>query len=126
MKPAIRTGLSFLPLILQFFAMASALAVISFFLPPLIAFLKTHEGKFMVPGPTRLLVEHSSAAKIIIVGLFGVSLISFLVTRSKMKDEFDRLLVQSAVYGLVWYAGILYIGAVLMAAALPYFALNQP
>lgn len=42
-----------------------------------------------------------------------------------MKDEADRLAVQGAVYGAVWYAGVSYIGGVLMAMALPYFALNS-
>ena len=125
MKPGTRTFLSIAPLALQFMAMASALAPISFFLPPLVAFLKKHEGKFVVPGPTRLLVEHVSAVKAIIVGLFAISLITFLVTRFKMKEEADRLAVQGAVYAAVLYAGIIFVGGVLMAAALPYFALNQ-
>lgn len=66
MKPAIRTGLSLLPLALQLVAMASASAAISFFAPAAAAFLKTHEGKFAVPGPTRLLVEHTGAAKLVL------------------------------------------------------------
>lgn len=42
-----------------------------------------------------------------------------------MKEEADRLAAQSAVYGAVWYASIVCIGGVLMAAALPYFALTR-
>ena len=125
MKPAVRTGLSFLPLVLQFACMTSALGAISFFVPAVAAFLKTHEGKFVVPGPTRLLVEYSGAAKLVVVGLFAVSVITFLVTRSKMKEEADRLVVQSAVYSAVWWLAVMYVGGVLMAAALPYFALNS-
>lgn len=125
MKPAVRTGLSILPLFLQFAGMASALGAISFFVPAVAAFLKTHEGKFVVPGPTRLLVEYSGAAKQVVVGLFAVSVITFLVTRFKLKVEADRFAVQSAVYSVVWLVAVTYVGGVLMAAALPYFALNS-
>lgn len=126
MTPSTRTGLSLVPLALQFAAMASALGTISFFVPAVAAFLKTHEGKFVVPGPTRLLVEHSGGAKFVVVGLFAVSVITFLVTRSRMKEEADRFVVQGAVYSAVWWFAVMYVGGVLMAAALPYFALNSP
>ena len=125
MKPSTRTGLSLIPLALQFAAMGSALGAISFFVPATAAFLKTHEGKFVIPGPTRLLVEHSGVARLVIVGLFAVSVITFLVTRFKMKEEADRLAVQNAVYSVVWLVAVTYVGGVLMAAALPHFALNS-
>ncbi len=125
MTPSTRTGLSLVPLVLQFAAMASALGAISFFVPAVAEFLKTHEGKFAVPGPTRLLVEHSGAAKLVVVGLFAFSVITFLFTRFKMKEEADRLAVQSAVYSVVWLVAVTYVGGVLMAAALPHFALNS-
>jgi|GEM_PF-2623142 len=125
MKPATRTVFALVPLGIQLVAVTAALSVISFFIPALVAFLKENEGKFVVHGATRLLVEHTGAAKAVLVGLFAVSLITFLITRSKMKEEADRLAVQSAVYAIVWYVGLIYGGSILMAAALPYFALNQ-
>lgn len=125
MSPAVRRSLSLLPLALQFLASVSAMAVISFFLPVLSAFLAEHEGKFMVPGPTRLLVEHTAAAKLIVFGFFAFSAISFVATRYKMKEEADQVVMQSTVYGVIWYVGIVYVGGVLMAAALPYFALHN-
>lgn len=125
MTPSTRTGLSLVPLALQFAALASALGAISFFVPAVAEFLKMHKGKFVVPGPTRLLVEHSGAAKLAVVGLFAVSVITFVITRAKMKEEADRFVVQNAVYSAVWLIAVTYVGGVLMAAALPHFALNS-
>jgi type II secretory pathway component PulF len=125
MTPTTRTGLSLIPLALQFVAMVSALGAISFFVPATAAFLKTYEGKIVVPAPTRLLVEHSGAAKLVVVGLFAVSVITFLITRFKLKEEADRLAVQSAVCSAVWLIAVTYVGGVLMAAALPHFALGS-
>ena len=125
MKPGTRAIVSILPLVLQGLATITGITAVSFFVPAVVSFLKKHEGKFVVPGPTRLLVENASAAKIVVVGLFAVSVLTFLLTRMKMKEEADRLAVQGAVYGAVWYVGVIYVSGVLMAAALPYFALNS-
>jgi hypothetical protein len=125
MKSGARTVVSLVPLAFQGLAALSAVTVISFFQPRVVNFLKNHEGKLVVPGPTRLLVEHAGAAKMVVVALFAVSALTYLVTRSKMKEEADQLVVQGAVYGAVWYTGIIYVGGVLMSAALPYLALNS-
>jgi len=125
MKPETRTAISIVPLGLQGVAMISGVATVLFFVPEVVAFLKEHEGKLVIPRPTRLLVDHPGAASLVVVGLFSVSVFTFFFTRLKMKDEADRLAVQGAVYGAVWYAGTSYIGGVLMAMALPYFALNS-
>ena len=93
MKPTHRTLLSLVPLILQFGAMTSALAVISFFLPPLESFLKKHAGEFSVPAPTHLLVSHPETVKAILVGLFFISAICFFVSRVRMKEEADQLAI---------------------------------
>lgn len=127
MKPAIRTALSLLPLVLQFSAMASAWGGISFAVLAVTGFIKKHEGKLDIPEPTQLLVEHSSAAKLIVVGFFAVSVLTFLITRLKVKEETDRLIIQNAVYGFVWCFAVTYVGGVLMAAVLPYLPfLNRP
>jgi len=125
MKPGTRLTFSIVPLVLQGLAMLSGITAVSFFVPAVVSFLKKHEGKFVVPGPTRLLVENPGAAKLVVVALFAVSVVTFLLTRLKMKEEADRLAVQGAVYSVVWYAGVVFVSGALMAAALPYFALNS-
>jgi hypothetical protein len=125
MKPGTRTIVSLFPLVLQGGAALFAVQVISFFMPGVVSFLKAHEGKITVPRVTHLLVGHVTAAKMVILGLFAVSVITLLFTRSKMRDEVDRLAVQSAIYSAIWLIGVIYFGGILMAAALPYFALNS-
>lgn len=125
MKAGTRAIVSIIPLVLQGTAMLSGTAAVSFFVPAVVSFLKKHDGKFVVPAPTRLLVDNPGAAKLVVVALFGVSVVTFLLTRLKIKEEADRLAVQGAVYSAVWYAGIVFVGGALMAAALPYFALNS-
>jgi hypothetical protein len=61
----------------------------------------------------------------IVVGLFAISAICFFVSRSRMKEEADQLAIQGAVFGVVWWLGVFYAGAVVMAAAVAYVALNQ-
>jgi type II secretory pathway component PulF len=124
MKPAVRTALQFLPIVLQGAGVAAALGIISFIVPVTTRLIKEAEGKTPIPTPSRLLVEHAGAAKLAILVLFAISVVTFLVTRSKMKEESDRLIVQGAVFSLVWYVGITLLGGVVMAALLPHFALG--
>jgi hypothetical protein len=124
MSPRTRTIVLIIPLLFQGMAMLLGITAVSFFVPGVVNFLKKHEGKLEVPAPTKLLIENPGAAKFVVVGLFSISLLTFLFTRVRMKEEADRLAVQGAVYGAVWYAGIIFVGGALMAAALPYFALN--
>jgi len=116
--------LQFLPIVLQGAGVAAALGIISFIVPIAARLIEEAEGKTPVPTPSRLLVEHAGAAKLAIVALFAVSVVTFLVTRSKMKEEADRLIVQGAVSSVVWYAGITLLGGIIMAALLPHFALT--
>lgn len=124
MKLGFRTALQFLPIVLQGAGVAAALGIISFIVPIAARLIEEAEGKTPVPTPSRLLVEHAGAAKLAIVALFAVSVVTFLVTRSKMKEEADRLIVQGAVSSVVWYAGITLLGGIIMAALLPHFALT--
>ena len=94
MKPAIRTTFQFLPIMLQGAGVAAALGIISFIVPVTTRLIKEAEGKTPIPTPSRLLVEHAGAAKLAIVVLFAISVVTFVVTRSKMKEEADRLIVQ--------------------------------
>lgn len=125
MKAGTRSVLAILPLALQGLAAFSAIKAISFFLPVVVEFLKAHEGKFPVPRPTRLLVAHPMAASAILFGLFAVSVLTYFVTRTKVKEEADQLAVQSAVYGVIWHLGLIFFSGLLMAAALPFFAFNS-
>jgi hypothetical protein len=105
--------------------MTSALAALTFFAPAVAAYVTAHEGKVTISGPTRMFVEYSGAANLVVVSLFMVSVIAFFVTRSKMKDETERQIVLGAVYGIVWYLGVMFVGAALTAACLPFFALSR-
>ena len=125
MKPTSRNTLSFVPLILQFMAMMSAYALISFLSPVVGALLKEHEGKIIGPRPSVLLANHPGPAKTIVVGLFAISAICFFVSRSRMKDEADQLAFQGAVFGVVWWLGVFYSSAVIMAAVVAYIAMNH-
>jgi len=125
MKPSLRQGLSWVPLILQFLAMTSALALISFLSPTVASLVKEHDGKSVVPRPAVLLANYPVTAKMIVVGLFAVSFACFFISRSRMKDEVDQLAIQGAVFGIVWWLGIFYSSAVIMAGVVAYIAVNQ-
>jgi len=123
MKSGIRTVLRFLPIALQFAAMAAAIGLIAFITPVTQRIVQEAEGEFAVPSPTRLLVENAGAGKAMFVALFLVSVLTMILTRTKMKEEADRILVQSAVFSGVWYLGITLLGGIVMAALLPHFAM---
>lgn len=123
MKSGVRTVLRFLPVALQFAAMAAAIGIISFVTPMTQRLIQEAEGKVAIPSPSRLFVENAGAAKVMLIALFLVSVLSMVLTRAKMKEEADRVLVQSAVFSTVWYLGITLLGGIVMAALLPHFAL---
>jgi len=123
MKPGVRTVLQFLPVALQFAAMAAAIGIVSFITPMTQRLIQEAEGKVAVPSPTRLFVENAGAAKAVFIALFLVSVLTMVITRVKMKEEADRILVQSAVLSSVWYLGITLLGGIVMAALLPHFAM---
>ena len=122
MKSAVRTGLSLIPLAFQILVVAPVIAAISFLLPALAAFLRANEGKFTVPAPTRVLLQHAAAAKLILLGLVVISAVGFIVTRYTVREEADRLVIQNIISGFVWYFCVTIVGGILMAAMLPYFA----
>ena len=104
--------------------MTSAYAMTSFLSQATGSLIKEHEGKGIVPAPSLLLVSHPGVAKLFLVGLFGISVAFFFVSRSRMKEEADQLAVQGAVFGLVWWLGFAYAAGVIMAAVVAYVALN--
>jgi hypothetical protein len=89
MKPGTRKVLSIVPIGLQFVAMTSAISVISFIVPATQRVIERAEGKIQTPTPSRLLIENPGAAKLLIVGLFGMSVIAYFWTRKK-DDESGR------------------------------------
>ncbi len=125
MKNGTRKVLSILPLAQQFVAMMSAISLISFIVPAAQHVIGEAEGKVQIPTTSRVLVDNSGVAKIMLFGLFGISAVTYFWTRNKMKDEADQLAVQSSVYGFVWYLGITVLGGMIMAGLLPYFALHS-
>jgi hypothetical protein len=124
MKQGLRTILQLLPIALQFFAMSAAIALISFMAPVTQRLIHEGEGRVAIPAPSRFFVEHVGAAKAVFVALFLASGLTMFLTRTKMKQEADRMLVQSAAFSIVWYVGITILGGIVMAALLPHFALS--
>lgn len=123
MKPTNRNILSFVPLILQFLAMTSAYAMTSFLSQSVALLVKEYE-RGIFPPPSLLLANHPGPAKMIVVGLFAISAVCFFVSRSRMKDESDRLAFQGAVFAIVWWLGSAYSAAVIMAALVAYTGLD--
>lgn len=123
MKLRVRTVLQFVPIALQFFAMAAAIGIVSFIAPVTQRLIKETESSVAVPAPTKLFVENAGVAKMIMIALFLASVLSIVCTRVKIKEDADRLLVQSVVLSIVWYVGIMLLGGIVMAALLPYFAM---
>ena len=123
MNPKLRTVLQLLPIALQFIATLAAVGLISFIAPVTQRLIGEAEGKVAVPAPSRLFVENVGAAKMALIALFLVSAVTMILTRKKMKEEADRMLVQSAVLSTIWYVGITLLGGIVMAALLPHFAL---
>jgi hypothetical protein len=60
---------------------------------------------------------------VIFIALFLVSVLTMVLTRAKMKEEADRMLVQSAAFSAIWYLGIILLGGIVMAALLPHLAM---
>jgi hypothetical protein len=125
MKPGTRKVLSFVPLGLQFVAMATAISIVSFIVTAAQGVIEEAEVKVQIPAPSQLLVENSGIAKLLLVALFSMSVITYFWTRKKMSDEADQLAIQSTVYSVVWYIGITILGGMVMAGLLPYFALHS-
>jgi hypothetical protein len=123
MNPKLRTVLQLLPIALQFIATIAAVSLISFIAPVTQRLIGEADGKVAVPAPSRLFVENVEAAKMALIALFLVSAATMILTRKKMKEEADRMLVQSAVLSTIWYVGITLLGGIVMAALLPHFAL---
>ena len=116
--------MSYLPLVLQFACTGAAIGFVSFAAPVTTRLISEAEGRIQIPAPSRLFVEHTGVMKAVFVGLFLVSLVAVLVTRAKMRDEVDRMIVQSAIVSIVWYLGVTALGGMVLAALLPYFALH--
>jgi hypothetical protein len=124
MKRASRKLLSIIPLGIQFLAAVSSVGVLSFIIRTTRDVIADESENMQFPLPSRLLVEYEGIAKLLILLLFGVSLITFFWTRKKMTDEADQLATQSAVYSIVWYAGIILVSGMIMAGFLPHFAIK--
>ena len=123
MDSRVRSILRFAPIALQFAALVAAIGVVSFVTPVTRQLVRQAEGTVAIPTPTRVFIEHTRAAKLIFASLFLVSIMTMVVTAAKIKDEADRVLVESVVFSVVWYIGIALLGGIVMAALLPHFAL---
>lgn len=127
MKQGTRTFLKLLPLGLQGFVLIGALGVVMMFMVPIAAqIIEEAEGKIQMPAPSLLLVEHAGVAKFLLVAIYAVSLCTYSFTRKFIKNEAEQVIIQNAVYGAVWYVGIVFLSAMAMAAILPYFVLYGP
>ena len=125
MKSGARDVLSLVPLALQFIAMCSAIGAISFAARAMNGFVLEHNQSGKIPAPSRLALGHPSAAMIIVVVLFAISVACYVITRSKVKEDADKAAIQNAVYSATWYMGVIFVGGVIMAEFLPYFAFHS-
>lgn len=124
MKPAHRSALRTIPILLQLFAAASAWAVIDYFLPAATAFAQKHQ-ELQLPAYTLLVANYPGTVKAGIVVLLVISWLTSKVSARKLNDEADTLVMVNAIQALVWFLGVVLVGGVLVASALPFLVLQR-